>query len=44
LSFDSVGTPSESAHVLRRLFPFLIEIDASGRIDMVGARWREIAP
>jgi signal transduction histidine kinase/CheY-like chemotaxis protein len=44
LSFDSAGTPSESAHVLRRLFPFLIEVDASGRIDMVGARWREVAP
>jgi signal transduction histidine kinase len=35
---------SESARLLRRLFPFFIEVDAAGRIDAVGSRWSAVAP
>ena len=38
------GRPSESARVLRELFPFFIETDAAGTIEAVGARWADIAP
>ena len=38
------ASSSESAEVLRALFPFFIECDANGRIDAVGNRWGAIAP
>ena len=36
--------PSASAELLRELFPFFIEADATGKIDSVGARWSAVAP
>ncbi|MCX5650570.1 MAG: hypothetical protein NTU45_04160, partial [Planctomycetota bacterium] len=36
--------PSESAELLRNLFPFFIEVDEQGRIDLVGTRWSAVAP
>jgi signal transduction histidine kinase len=44
LTHGESGRPSESAGLLRGLFPFFIEADEQGRIDLVGARWSAIAP
>lgn len=44
MSGPGASRPSASAELLRELFPFFIEADATGRIDAVGARWSAVAP
>ncbi len=44
LKDGDVPRPSESAELLRHLFPFFIEVDEEGRIDLVGTRWSGVAP
>lgn len=44
MTTDARRHSSESAEVLRALFPFFIEADGDGRIDAVGDRWQSVAP